>query len=159
MNPGSVSIAVQPMLGTAVANGDGTITYTPTVGFSGSDDLVYRACDNGNHCGTAVVALSVIPTTSSGGPIGLGLSAVTQRNSAITSSVESVVVPGTAPIDPTTITVLTTPANGTAMVNGDGTITYTPAHDYIGTDSYAYQACDTNSACTFGTVALTVTEH
>ena len=36
----------------------------------------------------------------------------------------------------------TSPANGTVLYNGDGTFTYTPAADFIGTDSFTYTIAD-----------------
>ena len=42
-------------------------------------------------------------------------------------------------------TVTTGPANGTAVVKANGTITYTPGAGFSGTDSYDYQVCDTST--------------
>ena len=38
----------------------------------------------------------------------------------------------------------TTPAHGTATVNADGTITYAPAANYHGADSFSYTIGDGN---------------
>ena len=50
------------------------------------------------------------------------------------------------------------PANGTAVDNGDGTITYTPDANWFGTDTFTYQVCDngTPSLCDTATVTITV---
>ncbi len=55
-------------------------------------------------------------------------------------------------------TILTQPANGTVVVNADGSFTYTPNLNYNGTDSFAYQVCDngTPSGCGTGTVTILV---
>jgi len=45
-DPFSVISITQPVNGTAVLNGDGTITYTPDVGFFGSDPFTYTIEDN-----------------------------------------------------------------------------------------------------------------
>ncbi len=45
-NPFSVISITQPANGTAVLNGDGTITYTPNVGFFGSDPFTYTLEDS-----------------------------------------------------------------------------------------------------------------
>jgi gliding motility-associated-like protein len=34
------------------------------------------------------------------------------------------------------------PIHGTVIPNSDGTVTYTPANDYVGRDSFQYQICD-----------------
>ncbi|MDX1744588.1 MAG: metallophosphoesterase, partial [Halobacteriales archaeon] len=44
-------------------------------------------------------------------------------------------------LDPTTVSVTTAPSAGTATPNGDGTVTYAPAPDASGTDTYIYEVC------------------
>ena len=41
--------------------------------------------------------------------------------------------------------------------NVDGTITYTPAVDWNGVDSFDYEICDTDGLCATATVTVTVT--
>ena len=45
-------------------------------------------------------------------------------------------------IDPTTLTISANPNNGSIFVNTDGTIIYTPNHNFIGTDSFTYTVLD-----------------
>ncbi len=57
---------------------------------------------------------------------------------------------------------LLAPANGSILVNGDGTITYTPDSGFQGTDTFEYQICDTTAPpegpfCDVATVIVTVT--
>src|SRR5439155_304105 len=49
---------------------------------------------------------------------------------------------GDADGDPLSVTGLTTPAHGTASLNANGTIHYTPAAGYLGTDSFQYRDQD-----------------
>jgi Ca2+-binding RTX toxin-like protein len=49
------------------------------------------------------------------------------------------------------------PAHGTAAVNADGTIRYTPAAGFSGGDSFTYTASDGRGGTTTATVNLTVT--
>lgn len=55
--------------------------------------------------------------------------------------------------DPLTITNVTQPANGTAVINPDGTVTYTPNSGFIGTDTFTYTISDGRG----GTATATVT--
>ena len=57
------------------------------------------------------------------------------------------------------MTILGTPTNGTALVNPDGTITFTPTVGFTGTASYTYQICDKENptVCETATVTVTVT--
>ena len=52
---------------------------------------------------------------------------------------------------------MTTPAHGTAAVNPDKTITYTPAANYNGADSFTYTIGDGNGGTATATVNVTVT--
>lgn len=54
-------VSNNPANGTVVINTDGTITYTPNPGFSGTDDFEYRVCsqDDPNVCDIALVTVTV----------------------------------------------------------------------------------------------------
>ncbi len=64
-DPATVSIGepglLMPLNGTIVRNDDGTITYIPNPGFSGTDQFAYRVCsiDDPNVCDTALVFVNV----------------------------------------------------------------------------------------------------
>ncbi|WP_297706516.1 FG-GAP-like repeat-containing protein [uncultured Eudoraea sp.] len=64
--PLEVISVTAPGNGTAVLNGDGTVTYTPTPGFSGNDQFTYTIRDNANCTftseeDTATVYITVFP--------------------------------------------------------------------------------------------------
>ena len=54
------------------------------------------------------------------------------------------IIPG----DVTTLLVLDLPMNGTATINGDSTVTYSPDMDFCGNDMFSYTVCDANSCDT-----------
>lgn len=68
LNPASIAIAAAPAHGTATANaaGPGTVTYTPTAGFSGSDSFTYSIADTQGNAApvNASVAITVNPAVS-----------------------------------------------------------------------------------------------
>jgi hypothetical protein len=45
-------------------------------------------------------------------------------------------------LDPSSVTIVAPPANGTAEVNADGTITYTPDAEFVGEDTFQYTVAD-----------------
>jgi hypothetical protein len=51
---------------------------------------------------------------------------------------------------------VTQPANGSVVVNADGSVTYTPDGDFSGTDTFTYTVCDPDGLCDTGTVTVTV---
>ncbi|MGN7837035.1 Ig-like domain-containing protein [Stenotrophomonas sp. 22385] len=250
-NP-TITVSVAPANGTATVNGDGTISYTPNAGFTGSDSFTYQAClpaPAAGVCDTATVTLTVAATSvtvvnddftgtpiapAAGGstasvllndtfnstPIVPGTTPVTAslispvagysmaangvvsvaagttpavvtlsyqacenavpsncaQGTAVvavspvaaddtlsaaagTTTVLNVAANDTLPTNPT-ITVSVAPANGTAVVNGDGTISYTPSGPFTGADSFTYQVClpaPGAGVCDTATVSLTVT--
>ena len=60
--------------------------------------------------------------------------------------------------DPLTVTGASEPSNGSADVNADNTITYTPTSGFTGTDSFTYDISDGNGETDTATVAMTVTQ-
>src|SRR6185369_11767945 len=78
----------------------------------------------------------------------------TPKNVAVKINVLANDVPTLGLIDPSSVTIVSPPANGSPSVNYDGSITYTPAGNFSGTDSFIYTVANT-----FGSVsnAATVT--
>jgi len=61
LDPASVTVTTPPLHGEAVANADGTITYTPSPGFRGSDAFGYTVADTeGAVSNEATVRIDVI---------------------------------------------------------------------------------------------------
>jgi hypothetical protein len=58
--------------------------------------------------------------------------------------------------DALTVTGATDPANGSVVVNADGTITYTPDAGFNGTDTFTYTISDGNGGTSQATVTVTV---
>jgi hypothetical protein len=58
--------------------------------------------------------------------------------SAVTVNVLANDAAGSSAINPASVTVASAPANGAAAANLSGTITYTPALNFSGTDSFSY---------------------
>jgi gliding motility-associated-like protein len=58
-----------------------------------------------------------------------------------------------------TATVVSSPANGTLILNSDGGFTYTPSGNFTGRDSFTYSSCDNEfpNFCDTGTVTIIVT--
>ncbi len=61
-------------------------------------------------------------------------------------------------LDPSSLSILTPPAYGTAAIAaGTGIITYQPVTGYTGVDTFRYQVCDTGGKCSIAVVTVVVT--
>jgi CshA-type fibril repeat protein len=141
-----------PANGAVVVNPDGTIKYTPNPGFSGTDSFTYTVCDSsGANCKTATVTVQVAPVAKPD-------TATTKENTPVTVPVLS---NDLGKLEPTTVTVISGPNNGTVIINPDGSIKYTPASGFSGTDVINYQVCDksTPAQCTTSSATITVSNN
>jgi large repetitive protein len=139
--PSSVVVTTQPAHGTAVANGDGTITYTASGSFSGTDAFQYTiADDNGGVSLPASVYVRVNrPTAANEWTDTDGTTPVTLSVVANATDPD-----GNQHLVASSVTITTPPAHGSAVANGDGTITYTADSNFQGTDVFAYTIADDN---------------
>ncbi len=141
-----------PALGSVVNNGDGTITYTPAADLYGTDSFSYTIADGNGGTASALVTIEIIPVNDP--PMAVGDTAVVDED-------EVVIIPvldNDSDVDGDTIQLVavTAPAHGVAVINPDGTITYTPYADYNGPDSFSYTNTDGNGAMATATVFITI---
>jgi len=122
---------------------------------AGNYTVTYRVCtiDTPVACGVAQVTV-VIPATptSTVVPIAADDRVETARNTPVTINVLANDTPNGA----TTPNVVTAPLNGTAVVNPDGTIEYTPNTGFVGSDRLVYTLCNAGG-CATATVNIEVT--
>ncbi|MBK6835666.1 MAG: tandem-95 repeat protein [Bacteroidetes bacterium] len=157
----TIPVAGQPTNGTYVINPDGTITYTPNNGFIGQDTITYAICDNGTPslCDTANIVITISPVLDqpNAAPIAVDDYTSTAEDNPVTVAVKN------NDSDPNggilgTPTILNNPNNGVAVVNPNGTITYTPNPNFNGQDTLTYVVCDNGapSVCDTANVIISV---
>jgi hypothetical protein len=139
--------------GIVTINPDGTITYTPGRNFNGNDTITYTISDGNGGFSTATIGVTVTVTASNDPPEPVGDEASTDEEVPVTIAV--LVNDSDPEGNPLTVTGATAP-NGTVVVNADGTITYTPGHDFNGTDTITYTVSDGQGGVSNGTVTVTV---
>jgi uncharacterized repeat protein (TIGR01451 family) len=154
--PATTTVIVPPANGTTSVDGaTGAITYTPTGYFYGSDPFVYQVCDNHGLCDSAVVSVDV--TRVDHPPIARDDNATVAQGSSVTINVLANDTDPENNILVSSVAVASGPAHGSATVNANGTITYTPAAGYFGPDSLTYTVCDTTVPARLCSSAATVT--
>ena len=150
----AASLVTQPANGTAIMNPDGTVTYTPNPNYSGIDIFTYRVCDNGTPVACDEAAVTIMVTPVNDPPVAGDDGDATDEDTPVTLPVLN----NDADVDGDTLTIgsATDPANGTVVVNGDNTITYTPDLNFTGTDTFTYTITDGNGGTDTATVTITV---
>ena len=132
-------------------NPNGTITI-PDNAAPGNYTITYNVCTvaTPTDCTEGVVTFTVVSDTSAL-PIAENDSAQTFIGTPVTIEVLTNDTPNGAVTPVITIT----PAKGTAVVNADGTIEYTPNRNFVGTDSFVYELCNA-AGCATATVSVKV---
>jgi uncharacterized repeat protein (TIGR01451 family) len=149
--PGTTPVTaslVTPVAGYSMA-ADGVVTVAPGT-TPAATTLSYQVCETAlpTNCAVAAALVAVSPAAADD----------TLTATAGATTVLSVTANDTLPLNPT-ITVPVAPTNGTAVVNPDNTISYTPTAGYTGADSFTYQVClpaPNGGVCDTATVTLAV---
>jgi large repetitive protein len=152
-NPLTFALGQGPANGAVTMNPNGTFNYVPAANFNGTDTFTYSVSDGqgGTTTGTVsvnVAAVNDAPTTAGGAAEGA-------EDGTITGTLTG------ADVDGDTLTFALAPsgapANGSVTINPNGTYSYTPAANFVGTDSFTYAIADGNGGVTLGTISVTTT--
>ena len=150
-DPLSVTAATSPD-GTVAINPDGTILFTPNANFNGPATIAYTISDGNGGTAAATVTVTVVPVNDP--PVAVNDAVSTSEDTPVTVPV---LANDTDPEnDPLTVTAATA-ANGTAVINPDGTVTYTPNPNFNGVDTIVYSVSDGNGGTSTASVTVTVT--
>jgi len=154
----SAIIQTSTGFGTLTLNSDGSFTYQPDLNFASTDSFTYVANNGIHNSNEATVTLIVNPIND----------APTASDDSFTTSEDSVLViaaPGVLDNDSdvdgdSLLAVLDTSTNdGTLAFNSDGSFTYTPNSNFVGTDSFTYHTNDGLLDSNLVTVAITVSSE
>ena len=156
-----------PSDGTAtIDSGSRTITYSPADNFNGTDSFKYTVSDGKGGTNTATVTVTVNSVNDP--PVANDDSAATDEDTAVTIPVivgdannSNAGADTDVENDTLSVTAIGTgndaPSNGTATIDsGSRTITYSPADNFNGTDSFKYTVSDGNGGTDTATVTVTV---
>ncbi|WP_157751958.1 beta strand repeat-containing protein [Actinoplanes derwentensis] len=135
-----------PDHGTAKVSGD-AVVYTPPSGFSGVATFTYTAKDD-----TGQSTGSTVKVTVALAPVAPNKDVEAEPGKAISIPLPTVDKNGIA----ITIRSVGTPKHGTAKLNADGSVTYTAAKGFAGTDTFTYLAEDADGNLTTGTITVAV---
>jgi large repetitive protein len=147
-NPANGSVAVQP---------DGSFKYTPNKDWFGTDTFTYTIKDVGGAT-SLPGTVTVIVTPVNDAPVAVNDAATTNENTAVAIPVLANDFDVDSPLDPSSITIGTNVQHGSISINTTtGIVTYTPALDYVGDDSFTYTIKDSGGLVSnVATVSISV---
>lgn len=148
----SYTLQTAALEGNVAIAGDGTFVYTPfnNSDFNGTDSFVYVATDPHGGQTTATVTLDIAAVNDD--PVAAALAVSGPSDAAIAGQLSATDVDG----DALAFALDTGPANGVAVVDGDGDFTYTPDAGFSGADSFTFTVDDGNGGVDTETVSITI---
>ena len=158
LDPSSVNVQVDGILGSAVAGSAGELDYTASADQNGTDVITYEVCDGNGNCvnGTLVVIISAVDDAPVATTETLTLD---EDDPNVTVDLTDNISDVDGNRDLTNITILTTTDLGSFTDNNDGTFTFDVAADSNGVDTLLYEACDLSTPtplCDADTIFLVV---
>jgi large repetitive protein len=150
-NPLTVTAASAPN-GTVTINPDGSLTYTPRANFNGTDTITYTISDGQGGTATATVTITVTPVNDP--PTDAG----EFRNAIGGSAVTVPVLANANDLDGDPLTVISAiPSVGVAVINADGTISFTAPPLFQGLATVTYTVSDGQGGTVTSTITFDVT--
>jgi VCBS repeat-containing protein len=140
---------------------DGSLTYTPNGGFSGSDSFTYHvegSDANGVTLVSNTVSVSLIVSAGNTTPVAVADNYATNTGTALSVPPAQGVLSNDTDADgnPLTAVKQTDPTNGTLALNANGSFVYTPDPGASGPDSFTYVANDGTANSASATVTIAV---
>ena len=130
--------------GTAVLNANGTVTFTPTANFNGAASFSYTAKDlSGTPSAPVTVTVNVAPVNDA--PVAVADTLTATEDTAIIYTAAQLLGNDTDVDNPNSalsIASVTSGSGGTAVLNANGTVTFTPTANFNGAASFSYTAKD-----------------
>ncbi|PYQ87572.1 MAG: hypothetical protein DMG02_20530 [Acidobacteria bacterium] len=139
-----------PAHGSVTLNANGSFTYTPAANYNGGDSFTYKANDGALNSNVATVSITV--TAVNDAPVANAQSATTAEDTAKAITLTASDVDG----DTLTYSIVSGPLHGSLSGTAPN-VTYTPAANYNGPDSFTFNANDSTIDSNVATVSVTVT--
>jgi len=160
-----LGVATEIPQGTLTVNSDGSTFFEPSLNFFGSLTFGYTLSDGEGGIDVATVTIDVTPVNDAPTAIDDGpLEVIEDTPTTLDLVGNDTDVDGDdlfiTEINGSPVTVgqpVTLPNGGLVTVNPDGTVTYEPAADYYGPDSFSYTTSDGQGGIDTAEVTLEVT--
>ncbi|MEW8539635.1 MAG: Ig-like domain-containing protein [Candidatus Thiodiazotropha endolucinida] len=158
--PVTVSLVTDVTNGSLTLNGDGTFSYTHDGSENFTDSFTYRVTDNDGETADATVTINITPVSDQT-PVANADSITVAEGATATTLVggSSTVLNNDTGLGdtPVTVSLVTDVTNGSLILNGDGTFSYTHDGSENFTDSFTYRVTDNDGETADATVTINVT--
>ncbi|MEW8488490.1 MAG: Ig-like domain-containing protein [Candidatus Thiodiazotropha endolucinida] len=158
--PVTVSLVTDVTNGTLTLNGDGTFSYTHDGSENFTDSFTYRVTDNDGQTADATVTINVTPVSDTT-PVANADSITVAEGATATTLVggSSTVLNNDTGLGdtPVTVSLVIDVTNGSLILNGDGTFSYTHDGSENFTDSFTYRVTDNDGETADATVTINIT--
>ncbi len=138
--------------GTLNLSSNGSFSYTPNAGFSGSDSFTYQASDGAISSDVITVTITI-----NSPPVALDDNYTTTEDSPLIKTVDAGLLANDIDTNSLNVVLVSEPTNGTLSLSLDGSFIYIPKGDFNGIDTFTYRASDSYQESNLATVTLTVT--
>ena len=154
----TANVVSSPSHGTLSLSADGSFTYVPNTGYSGTDSFTYEANDGASDSSQATVTIAVVDVNHA--PAGVDDTYSMDEDTVLAVDAIFGVLGNDTDTDGDTLTatLVDLPAHGDITLNSDGSFTYTPEIDFAGSDSFTYAVSDGFSDSDLATVSLSVAD-
>jgi VCBS repeat-containing protein len=150
----TVTVNTDVANGTLNLNSNGSFSYTPDTGFTGTDSFTYILSDGNGGTDTATVTIMV----ATGAPVATDDSYTMDEDTTLNVNAASGVLANDSDINGDSLTAAigdTSNANGQVTLNADGSFSYDPNDNFSGEASFSYTVSDGSDTDT-GLVFITV---
>lgn len=139
----------------SISGSGATMTYTPDANYFGSDSFTFKSYDGYAYSPAATVTLTVNAINDA--PVAAN-DAYSTSEDVLLSVPTLGVLANDSDVEgsPLTVTLVNSPSHGAVTLNSDGSLSYQPALNYTGSDSFSYRATDGLLSSNEATVSLTV---
>ena len=148
----SITTVTNPINGSIVNNGDGTVTYTSNANYNGSDSFTYTVSDSAGITATATVTITVTPVNDA--PVAESLSLSVDEDNTLSGSLSANDIDG----DSLTYSLVNASTDGNVTIDANtGAFTFTPNTNFTGEITFSYKVNDGSLDSNEATVTITVT--
>ncbi|SPY76660.1 Ig-like domain-containing protein [Providencia rustigianii] len=155
LDPSSVTIVDGGSKGSVTIGQDGKLIYTPKPGATGTDTITYTVKDkHGNISNEAIVTIEI-----DAAPVATPDSGITLKDTPVTVDLSDNISDLDGDADLSTLEIVANGNKGTATIDANGKLTYTPNLGVTGTDTITYKVLDKNgNVSNTATVTLSIKE-